>query len=97
MSREHTAPKGNGMSAEHARAHRVIASLNREQVDFLDKIGKDALFSAGVKLSRTELLAAMVNVLKRYHLTGEGVESAEQFEQRIVDSLGKPRGGKHHA
>ena len=80
-----------------ARAHRVIASLNREQVDFLDKIGKDALFSAGVKLSRTQIIAAMVNVLRRANLTGEGVRTLEQFEQRILESLIKARGGRRHA
>ena len=77
-------------------AHRVIASLNREQVDYLDKIGKDAQFSSGSKLSRTQILAAMVNVLKRLNLTGEGVETAEQFEQRIIDAMiliQKGRGG----
>lgn len=84
-------------NANNTRAHRVIASLNREQVDFLDKIGKDALFSAGVKLSRTQILAAMVNVLKRLRLTGQGVRTTEQFEQRIVEALTKLRGGKPHA
>ena len=69
------------------RAHRVIASLNREQVDYLDKLGKDAQFSSGIKLSRTQILAAMVNALKRLNLTGEGVITAEQFEQRIVDAI----------
>ena len=68
-------------------SHRVIASLNREQVDYLDKIGKDAQFSSGVKLSRTQILAAMVNALKRLNLTGAGVTTAEQFEQRIVDAM----------
>ncbi len=72
-----------------SHAHRVIAALNREQVDFLDKIGKDAQFSSGTKLSRTQLLAAMVNALKRLNLTGEGVTTAEQFEQRIVDAIMK--------
>ncbi len=80
----------------NARAHRVIASLNREQIDFLDKIGKDALFSAGVKLSRTHILAAMVNVMKRLELDGEGIRTAEQFEQRLVDTMLHARGGKHH-
>ncbi len=79
------------------RAHRVIASLNREQVDFLDKIGKDALFSAGIKLSRTEIVAAMVNVLRRANLTGEGVRTAEELEQRILASLTRSRGGRRHA
>ena len=86
----------NHASGNNARAHRVIASLNREQVDFLDKLGKDALFSAGVKLSRTQILAAVVNVLKRFRLTGEGVKTPEQFEQRIMDTMGKSRGGKRH-
>ena len=69
------------------QSHRVIASLNREQVDYLDKIGKDALFSSGVKLSRTQILAAMVNALKRLNLTGEGIARVEQFEQRILDAI----------
>ena len=82
-------------AAIHCRAHRVIASLNREQVDYLDRLGKDAQFSSGLKLSRTQILAAMVNALKRLDLTGEGVTTAEQFEQRIIDAMMKNRGGKH--
>lgn len=78
-------------------AHRVIACLNRDQVDFLDKLGKDALFSAGVKLSRTQILSAMVNVLRACQLSGEGIHSPEQFEQRILAILRKTRGGKTHA
>lgn len=79
MGRQHNDMNGH--------AHRVIASLNRQQVDYLDKLGKDAQFSSGVKLSRTQILAAMVNALKRLNLTGEGVTTAEQFEQRIVDAM----------
>ena len=75
----------------NSHAHRVIASLNREQVDYIDKIGKDAQFSSGTKLSRTQILAAMVNVLKRLNLTGEGVANTAQFEQRIFDAIRKGR------
>ena len=86
----------NNHQDEYTRSHRVIASLNREQVDFLDKIGKDALFSAGLKLSRTHILSAMVNVLKRLEVTGEGVKTTEELEQRIIDTLIRARGGKSH-
>jgi len=79
-----TRPHNNNSSCH---AHRVIASLNREQVDYLDKIGKDAQFSSGLKLSRTQILAAMVNALKRLNLTGQDITNAEQFEQRIVDAM----------
>jgi hypothetical protein len=74
-------------NSSQIHAHRVIASLNREQVDYLDKLGKDAQFSSGVKLSRTQILAAMVNALKRLNLTGKGVNNPAQFEQRIVDAI----------
>ena len=79
---QHDAPLNH-----HSHAHRVIASLNREQVDYLDRLGKDAQFSSGIKLSRTQILAAMVNALKRLNLTGEGISTAKQFEQRIVDAM----------
>jgi len=75
---------------DHTRrinAHRVIAALNREQVDYLDKIGKDAQFSSGIKLSRTQILATMVSALKRLNLNGEGITTVDQFEQRIVDAM----------
>lgn len=29
------------------KTQRVIALLNREEIDFLDKLGKDTLFSSG--------------------------------------------------
>ncbi len=75
----------SGGSNQHA--HRVIASLNREQVDYIDKIGKDAQFSSGIKLSRTQILAAMVNAIRRLNLSGNGIATAGQFEQRIVDAI----------
>ena len=74
-------------------SHRVIALLNREQVDYLDQLGKDVQFSSGTKLSRTQILAAMVNSLRRLNLTGEGVSTAGQFEQRIVDAMMHNNGG----
>ena len=77
----------NSDPSNHQHAHRVIASLNREQVDYLDKIGKDAQFSSGNKLSRNQILAAMVNAMKRLNLTGEGIAKADQFEQRIIDAM----------
>jgi len=80
----------------HSLAHRVIASLNREQVDYLDKIGKDAQFSSGSKLSRNQILSAMVNALKRLNLTGVGVTNAREFEQRIVNAMQRARSSRRN-
>ena len=98
MPDSHMPHASDSSESNHTRAHRVIASLNRDQVDFLDKIGKDALFSCGTKLSRTHILAAMVNAMRRLRLTGEGVSTPEQFEERIVATIAmlRIRGGRHH-
>ena len=40
---------------------RVIALLSREEMDFIDKIGKDALFSTGSKLTRVDIIAALID------------------------------------
>ena len=76
------------------RSHRVIAALNREQVDFLDKLGKDALFSSGVKLSRTEILSAMVDILRRLKVSGVGLASRDGLEDRILHAMKRLKGGK---
>ncbi|MBI4355333.1 MAG: hypothetical protein HY597_02630 [Candidatus Omnitrophica bacterium] len=78
------------------RSHRVIAALNREQVDFLDKLGKDALFSSGVKLSRTEILSAMVDILRKLRVSGEGLASRDGLEERILAAMKQSKGGKLH-
>ena len=70
------------------QAHRVIALLNRQEIDVLDKIGKDALFSTGVKLPRTAILKALVQVCLRLDVSGDGVKSSEEFADRVLQELG---------
>lgn len=75
------------LSGNSKNAHRVVASLDREQIDFLDKIGKDALFSVGTKLSRTTILSAMVDALKKLDISGEGITSKKALEERILELI----------
>ena len=68
-------------------AHRVITFLTREEVDFLDKVGKDALFSAGAKLSRSKIISAMVNVLRKLNINGSGLSSKKELESKIIKAM----------
>lgn len=68
---------------------RVVTFLNRDEVDFLDKIGKDALFSTGMKLSRAKLIAWLIEIMKNMQLSGEGIRSEKDFENRIIKTLGR--------
>ncbi len=67
---------------------RVVTFLNREGVDFLDKIGKDALFSTGLKLSRAKIIAWLVEFIKRLNINGEDIKSERDFENKVLKKLG---------
>ncbi|MBU0709135.1 MAG: hypothetical protein KKC42_01690 [Candidatus Omnitrophica bacterium] len=66
---------------------RVVTFLNREEVDFLDKLGKDALFSTGIKLSRTKLIAWLVDFMKELDINGKGIKSLKDLEDRIKKEI----------
>ena len=74
---------------DNKKFHRVITSLNREQIDFLDKIGKDALFSVGCKLSRTKVISAMIEAFKQLEISGNGVVSKKALEKKIIEAIEK--------
>jgi len=76
-------------SLEQEKNQRVVTFLNRQEVDFLDKMGKDALFSTGCKLSRAKLIAWLVDFMKALNINGQGIKSERDFDNRIKGVLGK--------
>ena len=66
---------------------RVVAFLNRNEVDYLDKLGKDALFSTGLKISRAKLLAWFVDFMQNLHISGENIKSKRDLEGKIINIL----------
>ncbi len=64
-------------------SQRIVTFLGRSEVDFLDKVGKDALFSTGVKLSRARLIAWLVDFVEKLNINGENIKSEEDLENRI--------------
>jgi len=69
---------------ENAKSQRVVTFLNRDEVDYLDKLGKDALFSSGAKLSRAKLIAWLVDILKGLNISGENIKSEKDLEEKIL-------------
>ena len=68
---------------------RVVTFLNRYEVDFLDRLGKDALFSTGIKISRAKLIAWLVDFMEQLRINGRGIKSKRDFENRILEVLGQ--------
>ncbi len=72
---------------EHEKSSRVVAFLNRQEIDFLDKVGKDALFSTGTKLTRTRLIAWLIDFLRSLNVSGMDLRSEKDLEYRIREVL----------
>ncbi|MGD9015276.1 MAG: hypothetical protein PVI33_04560 [Candidatus Omnitrophota bacterium] len=66
---------------------RVVTFLNRDEVDFLDRMGKDALFSTGLKLSRAKLIAWFIDFIEKLKINGKGIKSENDLEKRIFKIL----------
>jgi len=67
--------------------HRVITLLDREELDFLDKLGKDALFSTGRKLSYNEILRGLIDFSREIGLSGNEVDSRDALKKRILQQI----------
>lgn len=67
---------------DNARS-RVVALLTREEMDFIDKLSKDALFSTGHKLSRTEIISALIDAVSTKDISAEGVRSKSELEEKL--------------
>ncbi len=77
------------MSKTARQVGRVVAFLSREQIDFVDKIGKDALFSTGRKLSRTDIIQTMVETMRKLNISGAGICTTDELEKQMLDIVKK--------
>jgi len=74
--------------------HRVIAMFDRRQVDFLDKLGKDALFTTKHKLSHNDILKALIDFAIEINLSAEGVKSEQELKEKIKEKAAGKIGGE---
>ena len=73
------------LSRKAKKVGKIVAFLTREQMDFIDKIGKDALFSTGKKLSRSTIIQAMIEEFRKLELSGKDVHSIDELEKRMQE------------
>ena len=69
--------------------HRVITMLGRSEIEFLDKLGKDALFTTGHKLSYNEILRGLIDFAMAMRISGEKIDSAEGLKRMLLAHLNK--------
>ena len=62
--------------------HRVVTFLDREELDCLDNISKDILFSEGIKIPRSLLLKEIIDI---FLLSKDSPESYEKLVKNITE------------
>lgn len=67
--------------------HRVITMLDRQEIDFLDRLGKDALFSTGHKLSYNQILRGLIDFAMEMGISGEKVDSVRTLKERLLQQI----------
>lgn len=78
---------------KNEKMHRVIAIMDRGEVDYLDKIGKDSLFTTGNKLSRIKILRAMVEVMRELGIDGRNIKNENELKEAILKGISEYRKG----
>jgi len=69
--------------------HRVVTFLTREELEFLDKLEKDIMFSTGRFISRSQILQDMAELLSTTHMSAAGIKSNEELRQRMLDEIAR--------
>jgi len=67
---------------------RIVVNLNREELEFIDKIDKDALFTTGRHITNNKIIRTFINAMKELKISGEGLSNCEELKERILLSLG---------
>jgi hypothetical protein len=80
-------PEQEAQGGQAKQVHRVVTFLDRSQVDYLDKMGKDALFSTGVKFPRTRIISTLIDLLRKVNVSGEGLRSDGDLEERLMQKI----------
>lgn len=69
--------------------HRVVTFLTREELEFLDKLERDMIFSTGKHLSRAQILQDAAELLSRTGMSAAGITSDEELMKRMQDSISR--------
>jgi hypothetical protein len=71
-----------GNKEQKGRAH-----LTKEEMEFIEKLGRDSLFSTGSKLSRLEIMGALVDAAIALDVSIQGVRSKKELIQKMIDTI----------
>mgnify|MGYP001590143960 CR=1 FL=1 len=72
---------------KNVNTHRVVTFLTREQLEFLDKLEKDMMFSTGRHLSRSQILQDMAELLSKTRMNAIGIKNDDELKNKIQEAI----------
>ena len=69
--------------------HRVVTFLTREELDFLDKLERDMMFSTGIHIPRSKIIEDMVEILRQTQMNAAGIKDNQQLEQKMIEAIAR--------
>lgn len=67
--------------------HRVVTFLTRQELEFLDKLERDIMFSSGIYISRSKIIEDIVELLARTQMDAVGVKDNQQLEDKMLEAI----------
>ncbi len=59
------------------------------ELEFLDKLEKDMMFSTGRHLSRSQILQDMAELLSRTRMNAIGIKNDDELKKKIQEAISK--------
>lgn len=69
--------------------HRVVTFLTREELEFLDKLEKDMMFSTGSHIPRSKIIEDLVNLLLQTQMDAIGIRSDGELKEKMKEAITK--------
>ena len=74
---------------KNVSTHRVVTFLTREELEFLDKLEKDMMFSTGRHLSRSQILQDMAELLSKTRMNAIRIKSDDELKKKIQEAISR--------
>ena len=76
--------------------HRVVTFLDRQELDFVDRITKDILFSTGIKIPRSTILKELIDVFSKFSAKERNrTREYTGLVELLVEKTKDEKGGKY--
>ena len=76
--------------------HRVVTFLTRQELEFLDKLERDMMFSTGMHIPRSKIIEDMVDILRQTQMDATDIKDNQQLEHKIIEAIAKKNKEVHH-